>query len=219
MTGANYEHLCEKHKNLLEKYNANVPFYKKGYFRNILSVVFTLIWCWFWLDAALGYYALLYVDFSLLNPRIYILPIILFLLALRFFRPQRIILEKTLCGTIDKISYKAGYTVRTGAKGVPPAAKRQYRRTSVVNVHLGKAVITVKTPDGKTSRKKVIVHENFGDIYKEGMAVSVISGVDYPIPLEDGAIPENKVFCASCSSFEPTGYARCSMCRNDLWNR
>lgn len=219
MTGANYERLCEKHREILEKYNANVPFYKKGHFKNMLSVIFTLVWCWFWLEAALRYYALLYVDFSFLNPRIYIMPVIILLLALYFFKPQRIFTDKTLCGTIEKISFKAGYTVRTGAKGVPSVAKRQYRRTSVVNVHLGKAVITVKSPDGKISRKKVIVHENLGDIYKEGMAVSMIRGVEYPIPLENGIVPEDKVFCTFCSSFEPKGYARCSMCREDLWNR
>jgi len=219
MTEANYERLLPKHKELIEKYNKNVAFFKKGSFKNALSILLSLAWCWLWLKSALGYYSLLYVDFSFTNPRIYILPVILILLALYLFKPQRIFYDRTLCGTIQKITYKAGYTVKTGAKGVPAAAKRQYRRASVATVHFRKAKITVKSHDGRTAKKTVVVHENFGEIYKKGMAVSSISGEKYPIPLENGVVPEGKVFCTSCSSFEPQGYGRCTMCHETLWNR
>ncbi len=219
MTGANYERLCEKHKAILEKYKSNVPFYKKGVFKNALSVVLTAIWCYFWLEAALRHYSLLYVDFSFTNPRIYILPVILILLALYFFKPQRIFYDKTLCGTIEKISYKAGYTEKTGVKGAPASLKRQYRRTTAMTVHLGTAKITVKSPDGKTAKKTVFVHENFGDIYKEGQSVSMVCGENFPIPLDEKIVPEGKTLCTCCSSFEASSNTRCSMCRELLWNR
>lgn len=206
----------EKHDIICRRYLDKVPFYMRGDFKRFVRLVLFLVWCCVWTDSAIRYYSLDYVDFSFMNPRIYIIPVIILILGIWIFKPYRFFTDKTRCGVIENIARSQGYNARMSG-GTRFGGKSVSARYTVPIK--SSYTVTVRGIDGKKTVKKIPAFENFSRLYKEGSAVSVISGVALPIPLEDGIISKERCLCTSCGSFEPSDYKRCNMCHSLLWNK
>lgn len=209
-----HENELSKHAEIYKQYVENVPVYMRGDFKRLLRLVLFLIWCGVWAESAIRYYNLDYVDFSFMNPRIYIIPVVIIVLGIWIFKPYRFFTDRTRCGFIEDITFIQGYNARMGG-----GARMGNKFVSARNtVQVKNAVtVTVTGSDGKKSVKKMAAFENFSKLYKKGSAVSVISGVDLPIPLEEGIVPRGRCLCTKCGSFEPSDYRRCNMCHAILW--
>jgi len=192
----------------------NVPFYSRGEFKKLMRLVLFLAWCGIWTESAIRYYNLDYVDFSPMNPRIYIIPVIILVIGLWVFKPYRFFTDKTMCGSIERIAFSDGYTARMGGGARMGGKSVSARHAEKIK---NTVTVTVVNDEGKRSVKKMTTFVNFNKLYKEGSGVSVICGVDIPIPFDKTVIPQGRCLCTKCGSFEPLDYKRCNMCHALLW--
>ena len=196
----------EKHNLIMKCYKENVPFFRRGIFRVHLSTFLFLVWILVWTESAIRYYSLDYVDFSLKNPRIYILPVILLIVGWKLFKPYRSITEKTVFGKITDVRFKREYV-----KG-----KRYGRRVvyqPVIMTHL-----TIQTGDGKEYITKCRLNERMQKILEKGITITHIAGENYPI-CHDKSRYNGELLCTRCGVLSADTYTLCMDCKKRLWTK
>ena len=198
------EYEREKHERIVKCYNDTVPFYRRGKFKIHFSTFLFFFWIFVWVESAIRYYSLDYVDFSFKNPRIYILPVILLIVGWNLFKPYRSIREKTCFGKISDIKLSKEYV-----KG-----KRSGRRVSYVQAVM--AELSIDTSDEKQYRIKIPFNGKAKELFEKGVYVTVIMGEKYPVCHDNGRY-KGELFCTHCSSMSSSTYSLCFNCRKKLW--
>ncbi len=212
----NYDLMWERHNQILAQYKENIPVYSRGTFKNLLRLCLFLAWCVAWIESALRYYGLNYVDFDKTNPNFYLMSLLVLAVSVAVFKPYRMFTDKNCFGKIEKIERET--EVGQAAEGS--------KNTKGTRVHRGGArirfvrrevfVLTIRKNNGKTVEKKLTAFHNFHDVYKIGSSVSVIVGIKLPIPMDADILCGNH-FCTKCGSFEPIDFRHCALCHNRLW--
>ncbi len=205
MTDAQNLYRKEIHESILRRYKSKLPFYKRGSFKVYGGLVITVLWVLIWLEAAIRYFSLAYVEFSLMNPRIYIIPPILLALAIWWFKPQRVFTEKTYFGVIESVE-KIKKNKKTHSSG-----KRIFFRT------FDAQKLTVTDYNGKMRTKTVFISPSAPKLYEKGSVITVIAGENYPVPHSPDTIPENNVLCTKCGSLNADNYKYCFTCHHTMW--
>lgn len=200
------EYEAEKHRHLLRLYTQKVPFLSRGMFKVYLCFAATVIWIAVWIEAAVRYFSLAYVDFSIKNPRIYILPIVLFFAAWKLFKPYKLFTEKTYFGGITDIKYKKKQ-VRSHFAG-----RRIYYTAAL------EGTLFITDEKGKVHKKKLFLSQALHKLYQKGLTVTVIKGEKYPL-CHDKTKYEGKLPCIHCGNLEDASYNRCFNCRKLLWTK
>ena len=199
-----YEYEREKHKQITLCYNQNVPFYRQGKFKIHVSTILFFLWIFVWTESAIRYYSLAYVDFSIKNPRIYILPTVLLIMGWNLFKPYRSIVEKTCFGKISDIKLSTQYI----------QGKRSWKRVPYHSVVMAK--ISIEKADGKEYSIKCPFNEKNKAILEKGIYVTVIMGEKYPV-CHDITRYNGELFCTHCSSMSSSTYSLCFNCKKPLW--
>ena len=197
---------AEKHKIIIDCYKKTIPFLRRGTFRVHLGTFLFFAWIFVWTESAIRYYSLDYVDFSLKNPRIYILPVILLIVGWRLFRPYRSLTEKTCFGKISSVKLKSEYV-----KG-----KQAGRRVFFLPVVVAR--ISVDLGNGKTHKIKCRISPKTREMLTEGTYITVITGEKLPV-CHDKTKYGGELFCTNCGSLSSQSYTLCFHCKKRLWTK
>ncbi len=202
----NYEYEKEKHRQIIGLYKNRIPYFSRGIFKVHLSFLAFIVWCIVWVESAVRYYNLDYVDFSLMNPRIYIFPAILLLVGFHLFRPYRIFTEKNYYGVITQVK-NVKKLVKSHSAG---------RRVFYSNAPVSK--LYIMDSKGKVRKKTVRMSKELISIYQPNVVVTVIGAE--PLPLcHDKARYGGRLPCVNCGNLENPSYNRCFNCRKLLWTK
>ena len=206
------QELQKRHKEIMSSYKTTLPFYLRGFEQCILRCVLFVFWCYIWLESGTRYLSLDYVYYDMTDPRLIIIPTLLFLVGIAIFKPQTIWTSRTYFGKIEKIEKQHAETVIKNEKGVKVIVRKM---ASIL--YNGTNVLTIRKPNGALVQRKVPNLASFDRLYDFDTSVSVINGVKFPVPMNRGIIPENMCLCTKCGSFEKRQRSRCSMCFSTLW--
>lgn len=203
--------LKKRHKEIMSSYK-KLPFYLRGFEICILRCILFVLWCYIWLESGTRYLSLDYVYYDMTDPRLIIVPVLVFLLGIAIFKPHRIWTAKTYFGKIEKIEKQHAETVTKNEKGVKVIVRKM---ASIL--YNGTNVLTIRKPNGRLVQRKVPNLASFDKLYDIDTSVSVINGVKFPIPMNKAIIPGEMCLCTKCGSFEKKERTRCSMCFSTLW--
>ena len=202
----NYEYEREKHRQIIALYKSRIPYFSRGIFKVHLSFLAFIVWCVVWAESAVRYYSLDYVDFSPMNPRIYIFPAILLLIGFHLFKPLRVFTEKNYYGVITQVK-NVKKLVKSHSAG---------RRVFYANAPVSK--LYIMDSGGKIRKKTVRITGTLTHIYQPNTVVTVIGAESYPL-CHDKARYMGKLPCVNCGNLEKPSYNRCFNCRKLLWTK
>ncbi len=199
MKYSDYSSMQNRHNEILALYKSVVPIHRQGGTGNLIRLMLFVCWCYIWIESALRYYGLNYVDFDVTNPRFYIMSLIILAASTYVFKPYKIVSDKGFFGKIEKIQRE---TEVVGNK------KRLSRREIFV--------LTIRKNNGKLTEKKLAAFHHFNDVYKIDSSVSCVVGIKLPVPMDTDTLCGNH-FCTKCGSFEPENFRYCALCHSRLW--
>lgn len=204
--------LKERHKSIMSSYKSIILPINRGSVHCIIRILLFVAWCYIWLESGTRYLSLDYVYYDNSDARLIIVPMLLCLLGILIFSPQKIWTRRTYFGKIEKIEKQSAELIKKDNSGRKIIIKRMH-----MVMYDGFNLLTIRKSNGRLCKRKVPNLASFDKLYDLDSSVSVINGVTFPVPMNKAVVPEGKCLCTRCGSFEKAERQRCSMCFTLLW--
>lgn len=204
--------LKTRHKEIMSSYKTILPYYKRGSFFCLLRIILFIAWCIIWLESGTRYLSLDYVYYDSGDTRLIAIPILISVIGFFIFKPYKIWSQRTYFGKIEKIEKQSAELIKKDGKGGKVIIKRMH-----MVMYDGYNLLTIRKKNGRLAKRKVPNLASFDRMFDIDSSVSVINGVRFPVPMNEGVIPEGNCLCTKCGSFENKERIRCSMCFSTLW--